>query len=129
MIVDTEASLRDTYDFIMRAQIPIPKFYILTPMPGTDLYAEFREKGRLLHEDYHFYTATHAVHTPERIPPEKLTEMYWWLYKKVYTFPNILRRTVLHRYFWKRPLVYLFAFFVNLQYLLFIRRGDAPNIF
>lgn len=125
---DTVASIRATYDFVMRARIPLPKFYVMTPMPGSDLYKEYKSQGRLLHEDYRYYTATHAVHAPARISPEELGRMYWWLYKKVYSLPNILRRTVFHPLFFKRPLAYLFALFVNLKYLRFIQRGDAPNI-
>lgn len=125
---DTVDSIRATYGFVMRARIPLPKFYVMTPMPGSDLYKEYKSQGRLLHEDYRYYTATHAVHTPARISPEELGRMYWWLYKKVYSLPNILRRTVFHPLFFKRPLAYLFALFVNLKYLRFIQRGDAPNI-
>jgi hypothetical protein len=101
----------------------------MTPMPGTDLYEKFKEEGRLLHEDYSRYTATDAVFNHDRMSAERLNEMYWWLYKKVYTIPNIIRRTLWHRNFWHHPISYLFAFFVNLNYQRFIRRGDAPNIF
>ena len=37
---DTMDSLKQTYDFVMKTNIPIPKFYIMTPMPGSDLYSE-----------------------------------------------------------------------------------------
>jgi len=100
----------------------------MTPMPGSDLYAQYKAEGRLLHEDYSRYTATDAVHTPAKISPEKLNEMYWWLYKKVYSVPNVIRRTLMHKNFWKRPLSYLFAFYVNMNYRRFIQKGDAPNI-
>lgn len=126
---DTEESIRETFNFVMRTKIPIPKFYVLTPMPGTPLYAEYKQKGKLMHEDYSQYTATNCVHRPEKISPEKLTEMYWWLYRKTYSLPNILRRTIFHKRFFKRPLEYIFAFGVNISYLKFIRNGDAPNIF
>ena len=126
---DTKASIRATYDFIMQTNIPIPKFYVITPMPGSDLYTEYKGQGRLLHEDYGRYTATNAVFTPAKMQVEEVNEMYWWLYKKVYSLPNILRRTVFHKRFFKRPLSYLFALGVNLNYLWFIRKGDAPNIF
>ena len=125
---DTEESLRATAEFVIQSKIPIPKFYVMTPMPGSDLYAQFKAEGRLLHEDYARYTATDAVHKPAKISPEKLTEMYWWLYKKVYSFPNIIRRTIWHKYFLRRPLSYLFAFFINLNYKRFIAKGNAPNI-
>ena len=38
--------------------------------------------------------------------PEELTQAYWELYRKVFTFPAILRRTVLRRDFAKKPLRY-----------------------
>lgn len=126
---DTVASLEATAEFVIRSRIPIPKFYVLTPMPGSEMYEEYRQQGRLLHEDYSRYTATDAVHRPEKISPEELTEMYWRVYKKVYSFPNILKRTLFHPDFFKSPLSYLFALYVNLSYYLFIRRGDAPNVF
>jgi radical SAM superfamily enzyme YgiQ (UPF0313 family) len=125
---DTPQSIRDTYKFVMKAKIPIPKFYIMTPMPGSDLYKEYKSAGRLLHEDYGRYTATNTVFTPEKISPEELDKVYWWLYKRVYSIPNILKRTVFHKRFFKTPLSYLFSLVVNLNYVRFIRRGDAPNV-
>lgn len=126
---DTVQSIKDTFKFVMKTKIPIPKFYIMTPMPGSDLYNEYKAHGRLLHEDYGRYTATNTVFTPQQITPEELDKMYWWLYKKVYSIPNIFRRTIFHKRFFKRPLSYLFALVVNLNYLRFIRKGDAPNVF
>ncbi len=125
---DTEESIRSTADFVVRSKIPIPKFYMMTPMPGSDLYEQYKAEGRLLHEDYSRYTATDVVFRHDKLSAEKLTEMYWWLYKKVYSVPNIFRRTVWHKHFFSHPLSYLFALFVNLQYLKFIRHGNAPNI-
>jgi len=126
---DTAESIRNTFDFVMKTRIPIPKFYILTPMPGSVLYEEYKRDGRLLHEDYNYYTATNCVHTPANLTPAELNELYWWLYKRVYTLPNIIRRTIFNKFFFKHPLSLLFAFIVNLNYRKFIRNGDAPNIF
>lgn len=126
---DTVDSIRNTYKFVMKSGIPIPKFYILTPMPGSVLYEDYKKQGRLLHEDYNYYTATNCVHTPANMTPAELNQMYWWLYKRVYTLPNILKRTLLNRSFLKHPATLLFAFFVNLKYRKSIKNGDAPNIF
>ncbi|MGQ1786637.1 MULTISPECIES: B12-binding domain-containing radical SAM protein [unclassified Saccharicrinis] len=126
---DTVQSIKATFEFIMKTKIPVPKFYIMTPMPGSDLYAEYKEQGRLIHENYSRYTATNCVHVPEKITPEKLENRYWWLYNKVYTIPNILKRTIFHKRFFNRPFMYLFAFVVNLHYRRYIKNGDAPNIF
>ena len=129
MCIRDRDSLKQTYDFVMKTNIPIPKFYIMTPMPGSDLYSEYKAQGRLLHEDYSRYTATNTVFKPQKLTAEELDKMYWWLYKRVYSLPNILKRTILHKNFFKNPLSYLFALVVNLNYMLFIRRGDAPNVF
>lgn len=126
---DTAESIRSTFDFVMKTRIPIPKFYILTPMPGSVLYEDYKKQGRLLHEDYNYYTATNCVYTPTNLTPVELNQMYWWLYKKVYTFPNIIKRTIFNKFFFKYPLPLFFAFIVNLNYRRFIKNGDAPNIF
>jgi radical SAM superfamily enzyme YgiQ (UPF0313 family) len=126
---DTRQTIHDTFDFVMRTGIPIPKFYILTPMPGSELYSDFKKQGRLLHEDYNFYTATNCVFKPANLTPAELDEQFWWLYRKVYTLPNILRRTLFSKYFFSNPILYFYAFVVNLTYRRFIRNGDGPNIF
>lgn len=126
---DTENSIIETYHFIERCAIPIPRFYILTPMPGTALFDQYKAEGRLVTEDLIKYDGCNAVHRPLKISPEKLTEMYWWLNRKIYSWPSIFRRTLFNRYFFRRPLVYLFAFFINLHYRKYIRKGVPPNIF
>jgi len=125
---DTIDSIKETYKFIMKNDIPIPKFYIMTPMPATTLYKELKNQGRILHENYKKYTAASAVFQPKNMTPEDLERMYWWLYKKIYTIPNILKRTILHKRFFRRPFLYLFVLMANLNYLRFIRRGDTPNV-
>ena len=125
---DTETSIKATADFIIKNKIPAPKFYILTPLPGTDFYKEMKENGRLLHEDYKKYTTTDCVFVPKQFTPKELETAYMKLYKKVYSYPNILKRNIFNRGILKRPSVYLFSFFSNLIYRKFINRGDAPNI-
>jgi len=125
---DTPESVKATAEFIIKNRIPAPKFYVLTPLPGTDFYKEMKEKGRLLHEDYQKYTATDCVFIPKNFTPDELENAYMKLYKTVYTYPNILKRTIFNRGILKKPTVFLFSFFVNLIYRKYINQGDAPNI-
>jgi len=125
---DTPESVKATADFIIKNKIPVPKFYVLTPLPGTDFYKEMKEKGRLLHEDYQKYTATDCVFAPKNFTPDELENAYMKLYKTVYSYPNIFKRTIFNRGILKKPTVYLFSFFVNLIYRKYINQGDAPNI-
>jgi radical SAM superfamily enzyme YgiQ (UPF0313 family) len=126
---DTEESLRATAEFVDRLRIPVPRFYILTPMPGTPLFDDLKRQGRLLTEDLTQYTGARAVHRPERISPERLTELYWWLCDRVFSLRSILRRTLLHPRFLRQPLAFLFALVVNLHYRRYVRRRVPPNIF
>lgn len=125
---DTQESLIETTKFIIKNKIPAPKFYVLTPLPGTDFYKEMKEKNRLLHEDYTLYTATNCVFSPQNFTPIELEDSYIKLYKEVYTYKNIILRTIINKGVLKRPFTYLFLFFSNLVYKRFINQGDAPNI-
>jgi radical SAM superfamily enzyme YgiQ (UPF0313 family) len=126
---DTEESIRATYDFIQDTKIPIPRFYILTPLPGSALYDQYRSQDRLVTEDWQKYDGSQCVHRPEKINPEKLTEMYWWLYRKVFSLKNMLKRTILNPTVAKRPSLCLFALGVNLHYRKYVMNKVPPNIF
>lgn len=126
---DTEESIRETFRFISRNRVPIPRFYILTPIPGTDLFKELKQQGRMLTEDLRKFDGTQCVHIPKNIAPEKLTEMYWWLNKKVFSLGCILRRTIFNRHLWKNPKMLIFALAINFHYRHYVKRKITPNIF
>jgi radical SAM superfamily enzyme YgiQ (UPF0313 family) len=125
---DTIESLKATYDFIRKSKIPLLRIYFLTPVPGTQLYIEFKEAGRLIHENFSHYTASECVHYPEMISPDKLTEMYYWLNGKIFSLNGIISRTLLNKQILKHPLNYIFAFAVNLHYRSYVKRGETPLI-
>lgn len=125
---DTEESIKETYHFIERARIPVPRFYILTPMPGTAFFKQLKEEQRLLTEDFSRYTGCEAVHHPEKITPKNLTVMYWWLLHKVFSLKSILYRTIFHPAFFKNVRRYLLAVYVNFHYRKYVRKGIPPNL-
>jgi radical SAM superfamily enzyme YgiQ (UPF0313 family) len=125
---DTIESIQATAKFIIDNKIPAPKFYVLTPLPGTDFYKQIKAQGRLLHEDYKQYTAVNCVFQPEKMTPKELDDAFMNLYKEVYKYKNIFKRNILNKGILKNPLVYLFTFFGNLVYKKSIHQGDAPNI-
>ncbi len=126
---DTEESIRETYEFIYRNRIPIPRFYILTPIPGTALFKELKQEGRMLTEDLKMFDGTRCVHIPKRIDPEKLTEMYWWLNNKVFSLKSIFHRTIFNSVLWKNPAMLLFSIGINFHYRHYVSKKITPNIF
>lgn len=126
---DTPASIDETLRFVERARIPIPRYYILTPIPGSELYRTWKEEGRLVTDDWSRYDGSTAVHRPALMSPEEVTRAYWTLNRRTFSAWSILRRTLLRGTFWRAPLRHLFAFAVNLHYRRYVVRRVPPNIF
>lgn len=125
---DTVQSIMQTADFIEQNKIVVPRFYILTPIPGTEFYEQVKRENRLYITDIYAYDSTEAVHIPKNMSPQTLTNSYWALYRKVFSLKSIVKRTLWRRDFLKRPLNYLFYFSVNLYYRHQIKRFITPNI-
>lgn len=125
---DTLESILSTADFIKKCKIVVPRFYILTPIPGTKYHEEMLKQKRIYNHDMYSYDGSQAVHIPKNMTPEELTDAYWQLYEKVFSIPNILQRTVFRKEFVKHPARYLFYTAVNIYYRYQIKRKITPNI-
>ena len=125
---DTEESILATAHFIENNKISVPRFYILTPIPGTDLFKQLQTEGRICNENIYAYNGTEAVHVPARMSPEQLTGAYWDLYNRVYSWTSIIKRTLFTRNFLVNPIQQLFYLLVNLKYRQDIKKGIPPNI-
>jgi len=125
---DTLESIEKTADFIIDNKIVVPRFYILTPIPGTVFFDEMSSQNRIINKDIYSYNGAEAVHKPLNMSAEELTKAYWKLYKKVFRISAIFKRTVLRKEFLRAPLKYLFYLYVNLYYRYQINKGITPNI-
>lgn len=125
---DTLESIKKTADFILENKIVVPRFYILTPIPGTIFYDEMKAAGRIINDDIYSYNGTEAVHQPLNMSPDDLTNAYWDLYRAVFTPKAIFKRTILRKDFLKKPFMYLFYLYINFFYRSQIRNGITPNI-
>jgi radical SAM superfamily enzyme YgiQ (UPF0313 family) len=131
MILGMDGDGPDTFartaDFILRNRIRVPRFYVLTPIPGTPLHARMAREGRILDDDYGHYTAARAVFMPRGLTPAQLDAGYWRLYEQVFSFANIGRR-FLARPDPRRLLHTLFLLGVNLHYRGQIKRRICPGV-
>ena len=125
---DTLESIKATAKFIEDNKIAVPRFYILTPIPGTQYYDEMKEQDRIYNTDMYSYNACEAVHIPKNMTPEELTKAYWELYNDVYSIRCILKRTIFSDCLIKRPYNAVFYLGVNLFYRYHIKHGIVPNI-
>jgi radical SAM superfamily enzyme YgiQ (UPF0313 family) len=126
---DTLESIRMTKDFIEDNKISVPRFYILTPIPGTKFFKDMISQGRLIKDNIYSFDGREAVHRPVNMTPEELTNSYWELYESLFTIKSIFKRNIWRYEFLKKPGKYLFYCMVNLFYRYQIKRRITPNIF
>lgn len=125
---DTIESLENTIDFVKKSQITAPKFYLMTPISGTDYFAQMQREDRLIEKNILRYSPSRPVITHPNMSTKELGDVFWHIYDRLYSWPTILRRCVLHRRFLRHPLRYVFILAVNLTYRSQIRRRIAPII-
>jgi radical SAM superfamily enzyme YgiQ (UPF0313 family) len=89
---DTHETFEATADFIIRTQIDLPRFAILTPFPGTPLHVRFEREGRILTRDWEKYDGQHVVFQPRQMSPAELQAGHEYAWKRVYGWRPILSR-------------------------------------
>lgn len=126
---DTIESIKETKSFIENNKISVPRFYILTPIPGTKFFRDMTEAGRIIKQNIYSFDGTEAVHMPKNMTPGQLTKAYWDLYESLFTVKSILKRNIFRKEFLKKPGKYLFYSVVNFFYRYQIKQRITPNIF
>jgi radical SAM superfamily enzyme YgiQ (UPF0313 family) len=81
-----------TCDWIEKNRLECATFHILTPYPGTPLFAQFESQGRLLHTNWSLYDTSHAVFRPKHMTPAELEAGYAWCYERLFSHRSIWRR-------------------------------------
>ena len=92
-----------TVDFAVANGITTATFHILTPYPGTQLYAQMRAQNRLTTSDWDLYDTRHVVYRPTGLTAGQLKRGYDWSYRTFYTWTNIFTAAAAHDS-WKHSL-------------------------
>ena len=83
-----------TLGFLQKARISALQLNILTPLPGTPLYEDFRRTGRILNRDWAHYDFRHAVIRPAQMTSRQLQAGADWLYRQFYRPDRAVLRTL-----------------------------------
>ena len=86
---DREDVFETTVRWIERNRLECATFHILTPYPGTPLFAQMEAEGRLLHNDWSKYDTAHVVFRPNHLTVEQLSEGYAWCYRQLFSHRSI----------------------------------------
>ena len=91
---DDVTVFRRTLAFLESARVDALQLNILTPLPGTPLFAELEREGRIVDQDLAHYDFRHTVIQPARMSREELQAGADWLYRQYYRLDRILLRTL-----------------------------------
>jgi hypothetical protein len=92
---------RDIHEHLgeLRSMNPfMASFYVLTPIPGTDQYEEFRAEGLITESNLDRFDATRAVWKHPRISQERLNSLLAHCYRQFYSAGDVVRKLILHRW-------------------------------
>lgn len=81
-----------TMDWIEQNRLECATFHIMTPYPGTPLFRQMEEEGRLLHKNWNLYDTSHVVFQPKHMSVDQLAAGYELCYRRIFS----------HRSIWKR---------------------------
>ena len=88
----TRACLSGRCVFWSKTKIDAIQLNILTPLPGTPLFADMERAGRMTDRDWSHYDYRHVVFRPARMTAAELQTGADWLYGQFYRLDRILRR-------------------------------------
>ena len=81
-----------TLEFLIRTKVPLAKFHLPVPYPGTPYYERMDREGRILTKDWNRYHYGSAVIRPRRMSPEAAETKYWATYRDFFSLRSIARR-------------------------------------
>jgi radical SAM superfamily enzyme YgiQ (UPF0313 family) len=91
-----------TVDWAVRAGLTTATFHVLTPYPGTALFADMAAQRRIETRNWDLYDTRHVVYRPARLTARELKAGYDWSYKAFYRWNAILSAAATHRSFTHR---------------------------
>ncbi len=83
---DDEAEIRNHLDVLKRLRPTVASFFILTPIPGTEQYDDFREAGWITERNLDRFDATYPTWKHPNLSPKLLEDLLYHCYISYYGF-------------------------------------------
>jgi radical SAM superfamily enzyme YgiQ (UPF0313 family) len=99
---DTRETMQKTIDFAIELDPMIANFSMMTPYPGTTVYSQVKQGGRMLIQDWEDYVffEQQARYEMGEMTAELVEEMYRKAYRRFYLRPSPIIRRLSTRDFW-----------------------------
>lgn len=93
---DDKDVFKRTVDWGVTNSITTATFHIQTPYPGTRLFKNMEEQGRIITKNWDLYDTRNVVYKTTKLSAEDLKNGYDWAYKEFYSWSNILKASMNH---------------------------------
>lgn len=93
---DDKDVFRRTVDWGVENAITTSTYHVLTPYPGTRLFADMEAAGRIVTRNWDMYDTRHVVYKTTSLSAGELEEGYNWAYKEFYKWSNIFDAAFAH---------------------------------
>lgn len=87
---ETWETMEESLEFATELDIDIFQLFISTPYPGTQLYKQAVEEGRLIHEDWSKYGQGEVLVRLDDLTPEDIYRFEKYAFRKFYLRPRML---------------------------------------
>jgi radical SAM superfamily enzyme YgiQ (UPF0313 family) len=85
-----------TVDWAIESGLTTATFHILTPYPGTALFADMEKNDRLVTRNWDLFDTRNVVYRPTCMSPEELKRGYDWAYEAFYRWGSIIKASSAH---------------------------------
>lgn len=89
---DEPSIFKETVEFLIKCNVAFAQFVLLTPFPGTKIFADLEREGRIVSYDWDQYDMLKLVFKPSNMTSTQLLEGIDWVTNRFYSLPSIIRR-------------------------------------
>ncbi len=109
---DSMKIFKDTLRFLIKNKVSTVSFNILTPYPGTKIYEDLKNEGRLITTDWKYYDHNTVVFKPKNMSGLELQQSKYLIRKKFYSIRSVILRSIGNL---RTPLIYFTTNFGHMK--------------
>jgi radical SAM superfamily enzyme YgiQ (UPF0313 family) len=129
---DTPKTITERTNYIIDADIDMMQSTMLTPLPGTVLFKEFLEAGRLLHtnfpEDWERYGYIEVVIKPKLMTPQEFYDVVYESWERMYDLKALKKKFIRTLQTTQDPTAAVWGITTNLQMRNMVFEGTKPAL-
>lgn len=89
---DNWQKVKDTIHFAITTKISSAQFQILTPLPGSEIFNELNNSGRIVFRDWSLYDTHHVVFNHDKMSPSDLQRAQIYGHSTFYSLKETIKK-------------------------------------